>query len=155
MDGAGLDLFAGLGWSWDYDTGVRLSGAWPGRGDLPAASPSAVDGFRFELRQRRRAGQQMIDEAAGTVAETVTGAYGRIESRGGVPFGYDPAGRRTEDDRFVYDWSWRSELMQVTVKESLGERREPIPSPANKCATPTTGWAACIRGPTTACCPPA
>ncbi|MCP4573630.1 MAG: hypothetical protein GY838_14825, partial [bacterium] len=34
LQGGGLDLFAGMGWSWVYDAGVRLSHAIAGRGDI-------------------------------------------------------------------------------------------------------------------------
>lgn len=117
IEGAGLDLFAGQGWSWDYDAGVRLSGAWPGRGDLEGRKPLDGVGFLYTYGKGDEL-EKVIDEAAGTVAATETGAYGRIISRGGEAFSYDLAGRRTEDDRFVYDWNWRSELMQVTVKDA-------------------------------------
>jgi RHS repeat-associated protein len=117
MAGEGLDLFAGQGWSWDYDAGVRLSAAWPGRGDLQGGEPQEADGFRYEYGKGDEL-ERVIDESAGTIADTETGAYGRITSRGGVPFSYDQSGRRAEDDRFAYLWNWRSELMQVTVKEA-------------------------------------
>lgn len=117
MAGQGFDLFAGQGWSWDYDAGVRLSAAWSGRGDLQGGEPEGQDGFRYEYGKGDEL-ERVVDESAGTVANTETGAYGRIVSRGGAPFTYDQSGRRAEDDRFVYLWNWRSELMQVTVKES-------------------------------------
>jgi hypothetical protein len=54
----------------------------------------------------------------------VVGTTGRIEARkigfGGeeIPFAYDDAGRRVEDNRFVYQWDWRGQLATVVVKES-------------------------------------
>jgi hypothetical protein len=58
------------------------------------------------------------------VAGIETGAYGRITKRNGIPFSYDSAGRRTEDDRFDYKWNWRGELVEVTVKETWPDGQE-------------------------------
>ena len=112
--GGGLDLFAGLGWSWQYDAGVRLSYAAPGRGDIQGrAPPAGTDqyGKGDEL-------ERIIREADGNIAEPTVGVEGRITHRDGIPFAYDAVGRRTEDDRFVYRWTWRGELATVTVKAS-------------------------------------
>jgi YD repeat-containing protein len=98
------DLFAGLGWSWGYDGGVRLSYAAAGNGDLAGREAPAggdAETFRFGYG----AGDELariVREANGQVAELVTGDYGRLLSRNGAPFTYDGVGRRLEDDRFVY-----------------------------------------------------
>jgi hypothetical protein len=57
-----------------------------------------------------------VRESVGEIAELEVGIQGRILARGGQPFSYDPVGRRTEDDRFVYTWDWRGQLQSVTVK---------------------------------------
>ena len=114
----GLDLFAGMGWSWNYDAGVRLSYAASGSGDAEGrAPPSPVDSFHYEYGKGDEL-ERIIREAEGTIAELTIGVEGRITHRNGQPFAYDAVGRRTEDDRFVYRWNWRGELATVTVKES-------------------------------------
>ncbi len=118
-------VLAGLGWSWGYDAGVRLGEAVPGPGSLTgtptetggAPDPEAADRFTFgygagdELQERVR-------EATGAVDRFTLGDYGRIAARDGAAFGYDPVGRRLEDDRFVYRWDWRGQLVSVEVKAS-------------------------------------
>ncbi|MEM8930713.1 MAG: RHS repeat-associated core domain-containing protein [Acidobacteriota bacterium] len=111
----GLDAFAGMGWSWDYDAGLRLSSAVPGRGDLQGRRQARQAGFRYDYARGDEL-DRLVDEAAGTVGDVDSGAYGRITGRDGIDFGYDPAGRRTEDDRFVYTWNWRGELVEIAVK---------------------------------------
>ncbi|MCP4654599.1 MAG: hypothetical protein GY856_04165, partial [bacterium] len=114
----GLDLFAGMGWSWNYDAGVRLSYAASGSGDAEGrAPPSPVDSFHYEYGQGDEL-ERIIREAEGTIVELTIGVEGRITHRNGQPFAYDAVGRRSEDDRFVYRWNWRGELATVTVKES-------------------------------------
>ncbi len=113
------DLFAGLGWSWSYDGGVRLVRATAGAGDLLGLAPPAGSGaesFTFGYGEGDQL-ERLVREATGDIAELETGAYGRILSRNGAPFRYDGVGRRLEDDRFVYRWDWRGQLVAVTVKE--------------------------------------
>lgn len=119
--GVGEDLFAGLGWSWGYDAGVRLNEAKAGRGSLTGEAKGPA--FRYECGQGDEL-HQIVDETSGKVTGIVTGAYGRIVSRNGAAFSYDQNGRRTEDDRFSYLWNWRGELIEVTVKEGWGSAFE-------------------------------
>ncbi|MCP4653850.1 MAG: hypothetical protein GY856_00380, partial [bacterium] len=101
LQGGGLDLFAGMGWSWVYDVGVRLSHAIAGRGDIQGrAPPSRVDSFRYEYGEGDEL-ERLIRESEGTIAALTIGAQGRISHRNGHPFAYDDVGRRTEDDRFI------------------------------------------------------
>jgi RHS repeat-associated protein len=111
-------LLAGLGWTWSYDNAVRLTEAVPGAGDVTGMPPPAgltADRFTFsygtgdELLSRLR-------EATGESEDFTSGDYGRIATRDGVAFAYDGVGRRLEDDRFVYRWDWRGQLVSVTVK---------------------------------------
>jgi RHS repeat-associated protein len=114
--GANLDLFAGMGWTWDYDAGVRLADAVPGRGDLSGvAPPGSGDGFRYEYGKGDEL-ERIVREAESNAAELETGPNGRLLERDGVTYSYDPSGRRIEDDRFNYVWNWRGELVSVTVK---------------------------------------
>ncbi|MCP4661055.1 MAG: hypothetical protein GY856_37105, partial [bacterium] len=115
LQGGGLDLFAGMGWSWVYDAGVRLSHAIAGRGDIQGrAPPNQVDSFQYEYGEGDEL-ERLIRESGGTIAELTIGAQGRISHRNGSPFAYAAVGRRTEDDRFIYQWTWRGELATVTV----------------------------------------
>ncbi|MCP4570810.1 MAG: hypothetical protein GY838_00510, partial [bacterium] len=114
----GLDLFAGMGWSWNYDAGVRLSHAASGRGNVQGrAPPEDEDSYRYEYNEGDEL-ERIIRESEGQIAELTVGAQGRITHRNGLPFTYDPVGRRTEDDRFIHRWTWRGELATVTVKDS-------------------------------------
>ena len=105
-----------MGWTWEYDAGVRLAYAAPGRGDLLGRVSADARGYRYAYGEGDEI-ERIVDEAAGTLSDVETGAYGRILSRGDSAFGYDEVGRRTEDDRFVYLWNWRSELVAITVKD--------------------------------------
>jgi RHS repeat-associated protein len=62
-----------------------------------------------------------IDQRTGELESVVSGADGRLLALDGETFGYDPAGRRTEDARFQYQWSWRGELVRLDVKEGAEE----------------------------------
>ena len=117
LDAGGLDVFAGMGWAWKYDAGVRLSEAYPGRGDLEGRNLTGGDGFVYDYGEGDEL-DRIVDQAAGRIADVETGAYGRILNRDGVDFAYDAMGRRTQDDRYDYRWNWRSELVEVTVKSS-------------------------------------
>jgi RHS repeat-associated protein len=123
--GTGLDLFAGMGWSWDYDAGVRLSAAIPGRGSVSGNPAAEALGFRYVFGEGDEL-QRIVDDYAGKVDNVETGAYGRIASRDGVPFAYDAVGRRTEDDRFLYVWDWRGQLRQVTVKQGQASEGQQV-----------------------------
>ncbi|HWN41061.1 MAG TPA: polymorphic toxin-type HINT domain-containing protein [Thermoanaerobaculia bacterium] len=113
------DLFAGMGWAFGYDAGVRLSFAASGAGDLSGGlAPGAdADVFRFNYGTGDELAR-IVREATGQIAELETGDYGRILARNGAPFSYDGVGRRLEDDRFVYRWDWRDQLVSVTVKDT-------------------------------------
>ncbi|HKV12058.1 MAG TPA: polymorphic toxin-type HINT domain-containing protein [Thermoanaerobaculia bacterium] len=116
---ASADLFAGLGWAFGYDGGVRLSFAAAGAGSLDGQAPagSHAETFRFDYGSADELAR-IVREATGQIAEIDTGKYGRILSRNGAPFSYDGVGRRLQDDRFVYQWDWRGQLVSVTVKDS-------------------------------------
>ncbi|HYU34352.1 MAG TPA: Ig-like domain-containing protein [Thermoanaerobaculia bacterium] len=120
LSGATADLFAGMGWSYGYDGGVRLSFATSGNGSLDGQAPapgSDAESFSFKYGAGDEL-SQIVREATGQIAELQTGDYGRILSCNGAPFSYDGAGRRLEDDRFVYHWDWRGQLVSVTVKDT-------------------------------------
>ncbi|MFL6203232.1 MAG: Ig-like domain-containing protein [Thermoanaerobaculia bacterium] len=113
-------LLAGLGWAWEYDGGVRLSYAGAGQGSLAGQRPPSGAGaetFSFGYGEGDEL-DRIVREATGQVAELATGTYGRITSRNGAPFAYDGTGRRLEDDRFLYRWDWRGQLVSVTVKDT-------------------------------------
>jgi hypothetical protein len=95
-----------MGWEYGYDAGVRLTGA-----------ASALDRWGFGYGEGDERQRESREKAGGLVLFT-SGPDGRIASRGGFPYGYDGSGRRTEDDRFRYTWSWRGELLAVTVKDA-------------------------------------
>ncbi|HZM28687.1 MAG TPA: RHS repeat-associated core domain-containing protein, partial [Gemmatimonadales bacterium] len=97
--------FAGLGWSYRYDAGVRLSSA---SGDLDRW------GFDYGLGDERESERR---DQTGELTLFGAGANGRIETRGALAFAHDLSGRRTEDDRFSYVWDWRGQLVEVTVKD--------------------------------------
>ena len=124
LDAGGIDLFAGMGWSWQYDGGVRLTEAYPGRGNLTGDRPHDTAGFVYDYGKGDEL-DRIVDQAAGTIGNVETGAYGRILSRDGASFDYDGVGRRTEDDRHVYRWNWRSELIEVTVKDTWPSNTAP------------------------------
>ena len=122
-----VGLFAGLGWSWDYDGGVRLHRAQSGRGDLLGHLTPVTDDverFTYDYGPGDEL-ERIVLAARGQQQDVVTGSYGRIASRGGLSFSYDPAGRRAEDDRFVYRWNWRGELSEVDRQGYLARRRRP------------------------------
>jgi len=114
------DLFAGLGWSWEYDGGVRLSSAAAGPGDLKGQIPppgTGAETFRFGYGEGDEL-NRIVRESTGQIASMETGKYGRITARNGAPFTYDGVGRRLEDDRFTYRWDWRGQLVAVNVKDT-------------------------------------
>ena len=120
MNSNSTSLLAGLGWAWGYDGGVRLSLAAAGDGNLTGQNPpqgSGVETFRFDYGEGDEL-EKIVREATGQVAELATGTYGRITSRNGAAFSYDGMGRRLEDDRFIYRWDWRGQLVSVTVKDT-------------------------------------
>ncbi len=126
------NLFAGQGWAWQVDNGLRLSAATPGKGLMEGlgtvgALPRGTFAYRYgegdELYSITREGEN-------TQQRFVTGAEGRIETLNSAAFRYDPEGNRKEDDRFVYQWNWRGEVMSVTVKDQwIGESGQPYPAP--------------------------
>jgi RHS repeat-associated protein len=135
-DGSGPAVLSGLGWAWGYDGGVRLSTADAGAGSLVGVDssdsrPPAHEHFTFAYG----AGDEKLWDIRQSTGETVrytTGPFGRITARDGAAFTYDPAGRRLEDDRFVYRWDWRGQLVEVTVKPAWPDANgdgEPDASP--------------------------
>jgi RHS repeat-associated protein len=112
-------LLASMGWSWGYDGGVRLNAAAAGKGDLKGRipQPGATESFSFGYGKGDEL-ERIVRESTGSIAELTTGDYGRILSRNGASFAYDGTGRRLEDDRFVYRWDWRGQLVSVTVKDT-------------------------------------
>lgn len=50
-------------------TRIAFDRTWPGRGDLQGREPANGDGFRYEYGKGDEL-QKVIDEAAGTVADT-------------------------------------------------------------------------------------
>jgi RHS repeat-associated protein len=117
---ASADLFTGLGWAFGYDGGVRLSFAAAGEGNLNGQEPAPggdAETFRFGYGTADELAR-IVREATGQISELATGKYGRILSRNGAPFSYDGVGRRLEDDRFVYEWDWRGQLVSATVKDT-------------------------------------
>ncbi|HSF39574.1 MAG TPA: Ig-like domain-containing protein [Thermoanaerobaculia bacterium] len=123
---ATADLFAGLGWSYGYDAGVRLSFASAGSGDLEGQEPppgSGAETFRFGYGEGDEL-ERIVRESTGQIAGFETGDYGRILSRNGAPFTYDGVGRRLDDDRFVYRWDWRGQLVSATVKDTWPDSDE-------------------------------
>ncbi len=121
-NGATADLFAGLGWSYGYDGGVRLNAATAGEGSLDGnlQAAGATESFSFGYGEGDEL-EQIVRESTGQIADIQTGDYGRILSRNGAPFSYDEVGRRLDDDRFVYRWDWRGQLVSATVKDTWPE----------------------------------
>ncbi|HET9768630.1 MAG TPA: hypothetical protein VFS60_17420, partial [Thermoanaerobaculia bacterium] len=112
------ELFAGLGWSWAYDAGVRLDAAAAGKGDLLGRMPTPGSGgetYGYDYGKGDEL-ERISREATGQIVELEPGTYGRPGKRSGVTFGYDGAGRRLEDDRFITRWDWRGDVASVTVK---------------------------------------
>jgi RHS repeat-associated protein len=133
------DAFAGLGWTIGYDGAERVATAVPGAGSLAgggaeggggsgaggAGSGSSPEGMGADAYSYEYGvGDELtrrIDQRTGELESVVSGADGRLLALDGETFGYDPAGRRTEDARFQYQWSWRGELVRLDVKEGAEE----------------------------------
>jgi len=99
------DLTNSLGWRWSEDTKQRLIGASSGLG----SEWGYVFGRADEVESR---GQL----STGDVEQCDWGARGRPTSCGGDELRYDAAGRRIEDARYHYVWTWRGRLKRVDVK---------------------------------------
>ncbi|MEO8585041.1 MAG: Ig-like domain-containing protein, partial [Acidobacteriota bacterium] len=112
-----LSLLSNEGWTWVPDLGLRLKEARPGLGrldkDLPVKGAFDVFGYGYGTADEIKS---ISREATGTNDLFDLDVEGRIAARDGSPFHYDAEGRRQEDDRFFYKWSWRGELLSVTVK---------------------------------------
>jgi RHS repeat-associated protein len=133
------DAFAGLGWTIGYDGAERVAEAVPGAGSLAgggaeggggsgaggAGSGSSPEGMGADAYSYEYGiGDELtrrIDQRTGELESVVSGADGRLLALDGETFGYDPVGRRTEDARFRYQWSWRGELVRLDVKEGAEE----------------------------------
>jgi RHS repeat-associated protein len=133
------DAFAGLGWTIGYDGAERVAAAVPGAGSLAGggaeggggsgaggagfgSSPEGMgaDAYSYEYGIGDELTRR-IDQRTGELESVVSGADGRLLALDGETFGYDPVGRRTEDARFQYQWSWRGELVRLDVKEGAEE----------------------------------
>ncbi len=113
-------LFSGQGWSFTPDVRLRLTSAESSR-ETFHLSYGAGD----ELLGHTRDKQSLL-------ASFSPGPGGRLLSRNGDAFVYNASGDRTEDDRFVYGWSWRGELVSLEVKgvwPADGPGEEPRVSP--------------------------
>ncbi len=113
-------LFSGQGWTFTPDTRLRLTSAECSR-ETFRLSYGAGD----ELLGHTRDKQSLL-------ASFSPGPGGRLLSRNGDAFVYNASGDRTEDERFVYGWSWRGELVSLEVKGSWpadGPGEEPRVSP--------------------------
>jgi RHS repeat-associated protein len=114
-------LFDGQGWAWALDTGLRLSRAETGGGDLGGVTEEtkkkSFAQFAYEFTETGRSETIFRDSAVEATHEF--GLEGRLLRRSANGFGflYDFEGRRTEDDRFVYRWDWRGRLSVVTIKD--------------------------------------
>jgi RHS repeat-associated protein len=133
------DAFAGLGWTIGYDGAERVATAVPGAGSLAAggaeggggggaggagsgasAEGTAAAAYSYEYGVGDELTRR-IEQRTGELESVVSGADGRLLALDGETFSYDPAGRRTEDARFRYQWSWRGELVRLDVKEGAEE----------------------------------
>jgi RHS repeat-associated protein len=101
------------------DGGLRLKDAKAGAGNLTGYDPNGTgtEGFHFGYEEGDEV-TAIWRDLTGERVDLASGSEGRIASRDGAAFRYDTEGRRTEDDRFTYVWSWRGELAVVTVKDT-------------------------------------
>jgi RHS repeat-associated protein len=123
--GAPFGMVADLGWSWIPDLAGRLLRADSGKGRLAEEGgddageaelpPGTTDRYLYEYGTADEL-RSLSRQATPPLVQPVAGPSGRIAEWKGVPFDYDDVGRRIEDDRFVYRWSWRGELASVDVK---------------------------------------
>lgn len=118
------NLHASLGWAYQPDAAGRLMQAYSGRGNREGASPvlasDAAIGFSYTYGK----GDQLLTEtrtgASGRHLLITQGPEGRpdslaVDAAPAVPIAYD-SGRRTEDDRHLYEWYWHGLLARVAVK---------------------------------------
>ena len=87
-----------------------------GRLRLTSARASTLEGFALTYGSADELLRTSL-ESGGDLRTLTAGPSGRIASRGGVAYAYDAAGERTEDDRFLYTWTWRGELSALQVKD--------------------------------------
>jgi len=115
-------IFAGQGWAWGVDGGLRLTRADAGQGNMDGASSTTAEDsteqFDFGYGPSDEL-QEMIrgDNASPTIC--TNGSEGRVLGRSdapNAPYSYDAQGERTTDDRFDYTWDWRGQLVEVKVK---------------------------------------
>src|SRR5205085_5080977 len=73
---------------------------------------------------------QLDGQRPGEGATQTPGDAGRPVTRSGAALRYDLEGHRIEDDRQLYTWSWRDELVEVVVKDcwpaSPGDASSPL-----------------------------
>ncbi|MCP4590938.1 MAG: hypothetical protein GY842_09340, partial [bacterium] len=76
---------------------------------------ASVEGFHYGYGEGDQLNSMSRDSGDGAASFTF-GPNGRIATRNGEAFDYDPAGRRTSDDRYEYQWDWRGRLYLVNVR---------------------------------------
>ncbi|MEO6326495.1 MAG: RHS repeat-associated core domain-containing protein, partial [Thermoanaerobaculia bacterium] len=116
--GSGSGAFTNQGFSYGPDGARRLGHAASGVGSLSVDPvPSPLHAYEYKYGDADEL-QRII--ADGKSVDFTSGPLGRPASlrTEGItyPFSYDGAGRRTEDDRFVYTWYWYGKLATGTVK---------------------------------------
>ncbi len=133
-------LFSNQGWSFTPDNGLRLQTAEAGRGTRDGSSaPSIFE--KFDVTYGLGDEVNLLSREGGANSSTLlaTGAEGRIAKRNGIGFEHDLEGRRQKDDRFSYVWSWRGELLSVTVNDCWPAEQGSQPTsgcPANQYGSP-------------------
>jgi YD repeat-containing protein len=103
-------VLSNQGWGYTPDDALRLKGAKAG--EAGAFERFAYDYFR---RDELRLASQEKNTAK---AELTPDVDGRIKTRNAFVYAHDAAGNRTEDERFLYTWTWRGELASLRVKKS-------------------------------------
>ncbi len=123
-------LFANQGWTFTPDNGLRLKIAEAGRGSRDGSSaPSVFEKFDIGYGLGDEVNVLAREGGANTEALLETGVEGRITKRNGLAFDHDLEGRRQSDDRFSYVWSWRGELLSVTVNDCWPAEQGAQPTP--------------------------
>jgi RHS repeat-associated protein len=104
--GLDLDVFGGSDWAWRHRDGARLRDA-----------SSSIGDFRFDYGVGD--GLKFVDRDGDLARFQAAGAQGRplsfTNDDGDESLGHDALGRRIEDGRHRYTWSWRGELVRVEV----------------------------------------
>lgn len=108
--GKNAGLLSNQSWSFTPDGPLRLASA-------KAGNAGSLESFVFGYGRRDELTSLTEEKKAylTTLSPDPLGE-GRIATRNGIAFAHDALGNRTEDDRFVYTWSWRGELTKLKVK---------------------------------------